>query len=119
MSGSTEEQDSAKSRGRPEALEALGRVSPATRRPYPQTALSDEELLQEIRTVLKASPFLGEGHRRAKARLAARGIRVGTAPRTSSAGTLRRRATAGRRWLQRHGYMTPARAREKFSRRAA
>ena len=27
----------------------------------PKTALSDEELLQEIRTVLKASPFLGEG----------------------------------------------------------
>ena len=29
------------------------------------------------RTVLKASPFLGEGHRKVKARLAARGIRVG------------------------------------------
>ncbi len=43
----------------------------------PKTALSDEELLQEIRTVLKASPFLGEGHRKVKARLAARGIRVG------------------------------------------
>ena len=40
-------------------------------------ALSDEELLQEIRTVLKASPFLGEGHRKVKARLAAKGIRVG------------------------------------------
>ena len=43
----------------------------------PKTALSDEELLQEIRTVLKASPFLSEGHRKVKARLAARGIRVG------------------------------------------
>ena len=76
----------------------------------PKTALSDEELLQEIRTVLKASPFLSEGHRKVKARLAARGIRVGkragagssrpstTASRTSSAGTWRRRATAGRRW---------------------
>ena len=31
----------------------------------------------EIRTVLKASPFLGEGHRKVKARLAAKGIRVG------------------------------------------
>ena len=43
----------------------------------PKTALSDEELVEEIRTVLKASPFLGEGHRKVKARLAARGIRVG------------------------------------------
>ena len=103
-------------RGRAEeALEALGRVSPATNQPYPltmvcetwrvarssvyelrarrgerpesdrrqpgkrgpKTALSDEELLQEIRTVLKASPFLGEGHRKVKARLAAKGIRAG------------------------------------------
>ena len=29
----------------------------------PKTALGDEELLQEIRTVLKVSPFLGEGQR--------------------------------------------------------
>ena len=43
----------------------------------PKTALSDEELVGEIRTVLKASPFLGEGHRKVKARLAAKGIRVG------------------------------------------
>ena len=43
----------------------------------PKTALRDDELLQEIRTVLKASPFLGEGHRKVKARLAAKGIRVG------------------------------------------
>ena len=43
----------------------------------PKTALSDNELLREIRTVLKASPFLGEGHRKVKARLAARGVRAG------------------------------------------
>ena len=43
----------------------------------PKTALSDEERVEEIRTVLKASPFLGEGHRKVKARLAAKGIRVG------------------------------------------
>ena len=43
----------------------------------PKTALSDEELLQEIQTLLKASPFLGEGHRKVKARLAAKVIRVG------------------------------------------
>ena len=52
-----------------------GRQQPAKR--GPKTALSDEELLQETLTVLKASPFLGEGHRKVKARLAARGIRVG------------------------------------------
>ncbi len=43
----------------------------------PKTALSDEELLREIRTVLNASPFLGEGHRKVKARLTAKGIRPG------------------------------------------
>ncbi|MDE0081843.1 MAG: IS3 family transposase, partial [Gammaproteobacteria bacterium] len=43
----------------------------------PKTAQSDDELLAEIRMVLKASPFLGEGHRKVKARLAAKGIRVG------------------------------------------
>ena len=106
-------------RGRAEeALEALGRVSPATNRPYPltmvcetwrvarssvyalrarfagppeadrrqpgkwgpKTALSDEELVAEIRTVLKASPFLGEGHRKVRARLAAKGIRAALEP---------------------------------------
>ena len=57
-----------------------GPVTPDRRQPGkrgPKTALSDEELLQEIRTVLKASPFLGEGHRKVKARLAAKGIRAG------------------------------------------
>ena len=43
----------------------------------PKTALSDEELVAEIRAVLKTSPFLGEGHRKVKARLAAKGIRAG------------------------------------------
>ena len=33
----------------------------------PKTALSDEELVEEIRTELKASPFLGEGHRKVRA----------------------------------------------------
>ena len=188
-------------RGRAEeALEALGRVSPATKRPYPltmvcetwrvarssvyalrarlgsslepdrpqpgkrgsKTALSDEELLQELRTVLKGEsvprrgPPEGEGtdcgagdpgrqepgaeadageraagaggprpsprrpdpqwpdpDREAGRALGARTRRGSgrrrragagssrpstTAPRTSSAATLRRRATAGRRW---------------------
>ena len=43
----------------------------------PKTAWSDEELVEEIRSVLKASPFLGEGRRKVRARLAAKGIRVG------------------------------------------
>jgi transposase InsO family protein len=43
----------------------------------PRTLWSDEELVQEIRTVLRESPFLGEGHRKARARLRMRGIRVG------------------------------------------
>ena len=57
-----------------------GPLKPDRRQPGkrgPKTALRDDELLQEIRTVLKASPFLGEGHRKVKARLAAKGIRVG------------------------------------------
>lgn len=43
----------------------------------PKTALSDEALLEEIRVVLKQSDFLGEGHRKVRARLRAKGIRVG------------------------------------------
>lgn len=33
--------------------------------------MSDEDLVEEIRMVLKASLFLGEGHRKVNARLAA------------------------------------------------
>ncbi len=43
----------------------------------PKTRVSDEELLVEIRKVLKESKFLGEGHRKVRARLRAKGIRVG------------------------------------------
>ena len=43
----------------------------------PKTELSDEELAKEIRTVLSESPFMGEGHRKVKVRLAAKGIRAG------------------------------------------
>ena len=43
----------------------------------PKTALSDEALVVEIRTVLSESPFLGEGHRKVRARLAVKGIRAG------------------------------------------
>ena len=43
----------------------------------PKTKLSDEELVEEIRQVLKESDFLGEGHRKVRARLRAKGIGVG------------------------------------------
>ncbi|WP_419160971.1 transposase [Candidatus Palauibacter sp.] len=43
----------------------------------PKTEWSDEELVVEIRTVLSESPFVGEGHRKVRARLAAKGIRAG------------------------------------------
>ena len=43
----------------------------------PKTELSDDELAGEIRTVLSESPFLGEGHRKVKVRLAAKGITAG------------------------------------------
>jgi putative transposase len=44
----------------------------------PRTDLSDNELLGKIREVIRSSPFAGEGHRKATARLRReRGIRVG------------------------------------------
>src|SRR5206468_3847373 len=45
----------------------------------PRTPLDDAQLLTEIRAVLRASPFCGEGHRKVRARLRPRGIRVGKA----------------------------------------
>lgn len=43
----------------------------------PKTELSDEELVVEIRAVLKKSKFLGEGHRKVTFRLRGKGIQVG------------------------------------------
>ena len=45
----------------------------------PKTELSDADLVGEIRAVLAASPFHGEGHRKVRARLRPKGIRVGKA----------------------------------------
>ncbi len=42
----------------------------------PKTKLDDNQLTEEIRTVLKASLFTGEGHRKVWARLRAKGIRT-------------------------------------------
>ena len=43
----------------------------------PRTLWSDEQLVEAIRSVLRESPFLGEGHRKVRVRLRMRGIRVG------------------------------------------
>lgn len=45
----------------------------------PKTARSDADLVGEMRAVLAASPFHGEGHRKVRARLRPQGIRVGKA----------------------------------------
>ena len=48
----------------------------AARRPGPLGAMSDDGLVQEIRKLLTASPFHGEGHRKLWARLRFAGIRT-------------------------------------------
>lgn len=49
---------------------------PRTKR-GPKSLFSDEELCAEIQAVLKGSPFHGEGYRKVRARLVARGYGVG------------------------------------------
>lgn len=46
-----------------------GASEPLRRRPGPIGAMSDPELLREIRDVLATSPFVGEGHRKVWARV--------------------------------------------------
>lgn len=53
-----------------------GASEPVRRRPGPVGAMSDRELLAEIRQVLADSPFVGEGHRKVWARLRRRGVRT-------------------------------------------
>jgi transposase InsO family protein len=72
------------------------RASPAQpRRRGPVGAMADADLVAEIRTVLTASPFHGEGYRKAWARLRAKGIR-----------TARRRVM---RLMAEHGLQAPGR----------
>ena len=52
-------------------------MPPEPRKRGPKTAMSDEDLVVEIREVLRTSEFLGEGHRKVRARLRSKGIRVG------------------------------------------
>ena len=47
---------------------------PPRRPPGPVGAMTDAELLRQIRDVIATSPFVGEGHRKAWARLRHRGI---------------------------------------------
>ena len=53
--------------------------SPPPRKRGPRTLLDDATLVAAIRDVLQASPFCTEGHRKVRARLRPRGIRVGKA----------------------------------------
>jgi putative transposase len=50
---------------------------PTGRKRGPRTPLDDAALAEEIRAVLQASSFHTEGHRKVRARLRAKGIRVG------------------------------------------
>jgi len=52
-----------------EARRRRGTSEPLRRRPGPIGAMTDTELLTEIRGVLAGSPFVGEGHRKVWARL--------------------------------------------------
>lgn len=56
--------------------ETVAELRPARKR-GPRTPWSDEEVVEAIREVVKASRFLGEGHRKVRARLRRRGLRVG------------------------------------------
>ncbi len=52
-----------------EARRRRGTSEPPRRRPGPIGAMTDSELLEQIRGVLSDSPFVGEGHRKVWARL--------------------------------------------------
>ena len=43
----------------------------------PMTSISDEALVEEMREIIRASPFSGEGYRKVTARLSHKGIQVG------------------------------------------
>ena len=58
---------------------ATGREGRTPAKRGPRTALDDAALVEEIRAVLVASPFCTEGHRKVRARLRPRGVRVGKA----------------------------------------
>jgi transposase InsO family protein len=55
---------------------AANRPEPPRRRPGPEGPMSDAALVTEIRAVLAASPFHGEGYRKVWARLRHKGVRT-------------------------------------------
>jgi putative transposase len=61
------------------AARARGLLAAPPRKRGPKTAWTDAELTEHTRDVLARSPFLGEGYRKAWARLRAAGIRTGKA----------------------------------------
>ena len=52
---------------------------PVRRRLGPQGPMSDAELIEAIKQVITNSPFYGEGHRKVRARLRYKGIRMSKA----------------------------------------
>jgi hypothetical protein len=79
----------------------------------PRTSLTDDELLEKIREVIRSSPFAGEGHRKITARLRREhGIRVGrkrVLRIMREAGLLAPQRTRGRRRPRAHdGTIIPA-----------
>lgn len=58
------------------ARQQRARQPAALQRRGPKTKYTDAELLEQIRAVLAASPFHGEGHRKIWARLRAQGVRT-------------------------------------------
>jgi len=60
---------------RKNSTESAGRVELQKR--GPKTEQADEAVVVEIRQVLTDSEFLGEGHRKVRVRLRAKGMRVG------------------------------------------
>jgi len=79
----------------------------------PRTVLSDDELLEEIREVIRSSPFAGEGHRKVTARLRREhAVRVGrkrVLRIMRQAGLLAPQRTRGRRRPRPHdGTIIPA-----------
>jgi putative transposase len=81
-----------------------GAGEPRVRR-GPVCAISDEELVSEIRAVLGASPFCGEGYRKVRARLRRQhGIHAG--------------GKRVLRLMRRHGLLAPQRARRRRVERA-
>lgn len=68
-----------------------------TRKRGPKTVLSDAELVERIRAVLEASPFVGEGYRKAWAKLRHEGVRASK--------------ERVRRLMREHGLLAPVRAR--------